>query len=159
VAIRDITTELVDQLAESAVGVAVTLGGSLLGEAVNEDGAKGIVLALLRARRLEEEPAAGGIVHGLGLECEVVIAGDAYTELPIREGEGKRGSNRRSERAGRGGQRERRRRRLYTPLFTMRTRTIWWTNYCTEAPQPRECDAGVRDKADADTTRCRTKQS
>jgi hypothetical protein len=83
VAVGQVAAELVDQLAESVVGVTVTLGGLLLGEALDEDGAKGIVLALLRARRLEEELAAGGIVHGLGLECEVVVAGDGYTKLPI----------------------------------------------------------------------------
>jgi hypothetical protein len=64
VAFGDVAAELVNQLAESVVGVAVTLSGLLLGEAVNEDGAKGIVLALLGARGLEEEAAVGGVVHG-----------------------------------------------------------------------------------------------
>jgi len=66
VASGDVTAELVDQLAESVIGVTVTRGGLLLGEAVDEDGAKGIVLALLRTRRFQEEPAASEIVHGLG---------------------------------------------------------------------------------------------
>jgi hypothetical protein len=42
----------------------VTLSDLLLGETLNEDSAQGVVLALLGARRLEEEAAAGGIVHG-----------------------------------------------------------------------------------------------
>ena len=91
VAIGQVTAELVDQLAESVIGVTVTRGGLLLGEAVDEDGAKGIVLALLRTRRFQEEPAASEIVHGLGVECEVMVVGDRSTELPIGEGEGKRG--------------------------------------------------------------------
>jgi hypothetical protein len=119
-----IAAELVDQLAESAVGVAVKMGGLLLGEAVNEDGAEGVVLALLRARRLDKELAAGGVVHGLGLECEVVVRGDGSTELPIGEREGKRGSDPRGGMAGRGEQRGRGRRRVCTPLYTMRTGAI-----------------------------------
>jgi hypothetical protein len=36
----------VDELAEGVVGVAETLGGVLLAEAFDEDGAEGLVLAL-----------------------------------------------------------------------------------------------------------------
>jgi hypothetical protein len=47
--------ELVDELAEGVVGVAETLSGVLLGEAIDEDGAEGLVLALAWGRRLPKE--------------------------------------------------------------------------------------------------------
>jgi hypothetical protein len=47
--------ELVDELAECVVGVAEAVGGVLLGDAIDEDGAEGLVLALARGRRLSKE--------------------------------------------------------------------------------------------------------
>jgi hypothetical protein len=56
--------DLADEQAEGAVGVAETPRGVLLGQPVDEDGAEGFVLALLRAGGLEEETPHKGIVHG-----------------------------------------------------------------------------------------------
>jgi hypothetical protein len=56
-------TELVDQLAESVVGVAEAVGGLLLGELLEEDSPEGLVLALQGTGGLPEEASAGGVVH------------------------------------------------------------------------------------------------
>jgi hypothetical protein len=50
-------------LAEGVVVVAEALGDVLLAAVVDEDGAQGLVLALRGAGRLEEEAAAGCVVH------------------------------------------------------------------------------------------------
>src|SRR5262249_40925397 len=68
--------ELVDELAEGVVGVAETLGGLLLGQALDEDGAEGLVLALGGAGWFAEEEPAGGVVHARGTQCEVIVNAD-----------------------------------------------------------------------------------
>jgi hypothetical protein len=62
----------VDELPEGVVGVAEALGGLLLGEAVEEDAAEGLVLTLGRARGLGEESTGGVLGHGRGSWCEVI---------------------------------------------------------------------------------------
>ena len=61
-----------DELAEGAVGVAEAAGGLLLGEAGEEDGAEGLVLALQGTGGLSEEAAAKGVVHNGWPECEAI---------------------------------------------------------------------------------------
>jgi hypothetical protein len=56
--------DLADQQAEGTGRVAEAQGGVFLGQAVNEDGAQGFVLALLWAGGLKEEALHEGIVHG-----------------------------------------------------------------------------------------------
>jgi hypothetical protein len=46
-----------------------TAGGLLLGQAVDEDSAEGLVLALLGARGLLEEASREGVVHGRRPMC------------------------------------------------------------------------------------------
>jgi hypothetical protein len=58
-----------DQQAEGAVGVVEAAGGLLLGQASEEDGAEGLVLALLRASGLLEEAPGEGVVHGRRPAC------------------------------------------------------------------------------------------
>jgi hypothetical protein len=55
---------LPDQHAEGAVGVVVAMGCLLLGQAIDEDGAEGLVLALLGASGLHEEASGEEVVHG-----------------------------------------------------------------------------------------------
>jgi len=71
-----IASELVDELTEGVVGVAETLGGVLLGQAVDEDGTEGFELSLSGAGGLLEEELAEGVVHARGSECEVFVAVD-----------------------------------------------------------------------------------
>ena len=52
-----------DELAEGVVGVAEAPGGLLLGDAIDEDGPQGLVLALAGAAGLSEEVLAQGVVH------------------------------------------------------------------------------------------------
>jgi hypothetical protein len=58
----------VDELAEGGVGVAEACGDVFLGQAVEEDGAEGFVLAVPAVGGLGEELAAEGVVHGRGPE-------------------------------------------------------------------------------------------
>jgi hypothetical protein len=76
----------VDELAEGVVGVAETLGGILLGQAVDEDGAEGFVLSLGWTGGLAEEELAEGIVHVRCSRCEVMLAGNGLyaSRSPIR---------------------------------------------------------------------------
>jgi hypothetical protein len=53
----------VDQLPEGAVGVSELAGDLLLGPAVEEDGAEGLVAAVERAGGMGEEVVAAGVVH------------------------------------------------------------------------------------------------
>jgi hypothetical protein len=65
--------ERVDELAESLVREVEPLGGLLLREAVDEDGAKGLVLALTRGSGVEEGVAQRGVVHGRSSrKCEEI---------------------------------------------------------------------------------------
>jgi hypothetical protein len=59
----------VDQDAEGGVGVAEAAGGFLLGNALDEDGAEGLLRALRGASGLQEEALREGIVHGGRSEC------------------------------------------------------------------------------------------
>ena len=68
--------ELVDQVAEGVIGVAEAVGDRLLGQAVEEDGAEGLVLALQGPGRLSEEALARGVVHNGWPECEVIVGDD-----------------------------------------------------------------------------------
>ncbi len=49
------------------MGVAKALGHLLLGQALHDDSAEGLVLALGRGLGLEEEAAAGVVGQGCGL--------------------------------------------------------------------------------------------
>ena len=61
--------ELPDHDAEGAVGVVVAVGRLLLGQTVDEDGAEGLVVALLGANGLHEEASGEGVVPGGPPEC------------------------------------------------------------------------------------------
>ena len=52
-----LVAELMDELAESVMGVAETSSGNFLGETVNEDGTEGFVLTLPRAGWFQKEIA------------------------------------------------------------------------------------------------------
>jgi hypothetical protein len=56
-------------LAKGARGIAETAGGGFLGEALDEDGTEGLILALAGAGRLEEEIASVIVSHGCGPGC------------------------------------------------------------------------------------------
>ena len=56
--------DLADEQTESSGGVVEPHSRVLLGQAFDEDGTEGFVLALLRTRGLEEETLHKGIVHG-----------------------------------------------------------------------------------------------
>jgi hypothetical protein len=71
-----VASELVYELSEGVGGIAVPLGGILLGQAVDEDGAEGFVLSLGGAGGMLEEELAEGVVHARGSECEVFLAAD-----------------------------------------------------------------------------------
>src|SRR3954471_23046806 len=73
---RTIASELVYELSEGVGGVAEPLGGILLRQAVDEDGAEGFVLSLGGAGGMFEEELAEGVVHARGSECEVFVAVD-----------------------------------------------------------------------------------
>jgi hypothetical protein len=66
--------ELVDELAKGVVVVAELLGGVLLGEAVEKDGAQRLVLALGGTGGLLEELLAACVVHNRGSGCESIVA-------------------------------------------------------------------------------------
>jgi hypothetical protein len=72
----DVLAELVYELSEGFGGVAESLGGILLGQAVDEDGAEGFVLSLGGAGGMLEEELAEGVVHARGSECEVFAGVD-----------------------------------------------------------------------------------
>jgi hypothetical protein len=64
---------LTDELTEGSRGVTEALGDILLAAVIDEDGAQSLVLTLERAGGLEEEEATRSIVHGGGLQCEVIL--------------------------------------------------------------------------------------
>jgi hypothetical protein len=55
--------ELVDQLAERAVGISELISDLLLGALFDEDGAEGLVAALARSDGAGEEVVAAGVIH------------------------------------------------------------------------------------------------
>jgi hypothetical protein len=59
-----LVAELMDELAEGVIGVAETSSGNLLGDAIDEDGAQGLVLTLPRAGWLQKEVAQRRVRHG-----------------------------------------------------------------------------------------------
>jgi hypothetical protein len=65
--------ELVDQLTKGIVVIAEPQGGVLLGEAVDKDGAEGLVLTLGGTAGLLKEGLAEGVVHAYSSECESMV--------------------------------------------------------------------------------------
>jgi hypothetical protein len=65
-----------DQLPHAPVGIAVSVGGFVLWQALDEDGAQRLVLAVVGCGiGLHEELPATVIIHGCVLGCEVVFGG------------------------------------------------------------------------------------
>jgi hypothetical protein len=68
-----------DQLPHAPVGIAILFRGDALGKAVDEDGAQGLVLAMVGGGiGVQEEPLASVGVHGRTLECELVLRGISH---------------------------------------------------------------------------------
>jgi hypothetical protein len=66
--------EPMNQLPHAPVGIAEFVSDVILGEAIDEDGAQRLVLAVIGCGvGLQEEPSATEVVHGCTLECEVVF--------------------------------------------------------------------------------------
>jgi hypothetical protein len=80
----EIPAESVDELAKGIRGVAEAGGSGVLGQALQEDGAESLVLALGGTGGLAEEDLAGGIVHARDSGCEVILFGDELYASPRR---------------------------------------------------------------------------
>jgi hypothetical protein len=82
-----------DQLAEGVVGVPEFPSDLLLGPAIEEDGAEGLVAAMQRAGGLGEEVVAAGVVHHRApdvsfLPCEIRSSGEFTPGLQRGHGGG-----------------------------------------------------------------------
>ncbi|HEU4677977.1 MAG TPA: hypothetical protein VFS35_00555 [Terrimicrobiaceae bacterium] len=75
-----------DQLPHAPVGIAEFVGGFVLWQALDEDGAQRLVLAVVGCGiGLHEELPATVIVHGCVLKCEVVFGGVLPSKVESRQ--------------------------------------------------------------------------
>jgi hypothetical protein len=73
-----------DQLPHAPVCIAVSGSDVVLGEAIDEDGAQRLVLAVVgRGIGIQEELSTRGGIHGCDLECEVVFS-DSSSQRRIK---------------------------------------------------------------------------
>jgi membrane protease YdiL (CAAX protease family) len=65
-----------NELSHAAVCITVLVGDIVLGQAIDEDGAQRLVLAVVDCGiGIQEEPLATTIIHSCPLKCEVVFRG------------------------------------------------------------------------------------